>query len=331
MKEQTPFINAVSEVITTMIDVDGDKDAFIIILSKHTTKEVEEYFKGNGDETLSIVNLSKERFSTIIDSKEEFWDAISQATNLDINDLMELEVYSAQINYDNLNSDDNYDAFISIFETLNIDVSDYNKYAYEPIDLTTHYQNEFVSLKNKYRNKYLKYLLKGAIKNNGFYEDFDGKRHSYDFFNLSMLNSINFNIKDNLEAFIGVSLDELDLLDDDYEELLQDLKNIKKSSETKRESENNQEEQMPVAPKKTIDYTALNDEIASEDNSITVKGNIVANPINRDTHSDHEGKKGKPHSESSQETKDYNGFVAESKVFNVLEKKIGENGSVEWL
>lgn len=88
---------------------------------------------------------------------------------------------------------------------------------------------------------------------------------------------------------------------------------------------------MPVAPKKTIDYTALNDEIASEDNSITVKGNIVANPINRDTHSDHEGKKGKPHSESSQETKDYNGFVAESKVFNVLEKKIGENGSVEWL
>lgn len=331
LKEQTPFINAVSEVITTIIDVDGDKDAFIIILSKHTTKEVEEYFKGNGDETLSIVNLSKERFSTIIDSKEEFWDAISQATNLDINDLMELEVYSAQINYDNLNSDDNYDAFISIFETLNIEVSDYNKYAYEPIDLTTHYQNEFVSLKNKYRNKYLKYLLKGAIKNNGFYEDFDGKRHSYDFFNLSMLNSINFNIKDNLEAFIGVSLDELDLLDDDYEELLQDLKNIEKSSETKRESENNQEEQMPVAPKKTIDYTALNDEIASEDNSITVKGNIVANPINRDTHSDHEGKKEKPHSESSQETKDYNGFVAESKVFNVLEKKIGKNGSVEWL
>ena len=45
LKEQTPFINAVSEVITTMIDVDGDKDAFIIILSKHTTKEVEEYLK----------------------------------------------------------------------------------------------------------------------------------------------------------------------------------------------------------------------------------------------------------------------------------------------
>jgi hypothetical protein len=62
-----------------------------------------------------------------------------------------------------------------------------------------------------------------------------------------------------------------------------------------------------------------------------VKGNIVANPINKDSRGGHEGKKGKPHSESSQETKDYNGFVAESKVFNVLEKKIGENGSVEWL
>ena len=54
-----------------------------------------------------------------------------------------------------------------------------------------------------------------------------------------------------------------------------------------------------------------------------MKGNIVANPINKDTHGGHEGKKGKPHNESSQETIDYNGFVAESKVFNVLDKKIG--------
>ena len=244
---------------------------------------------------------------------------------------MELDVYNTQINYDNLNSDDNYDAFINIFESLKIDIADYNKYAYEPIDLTLHYQNEFISLKNKYRSKYLKYLLKDAIENNGCYEDFDGKRHSYDFFNLSMVNSIHFNIKDSIEDFIGVSLDELDLLDDDYEELLQDLKNIENSSETKKESENNQEEQMPAAPKKNIDYSALNDEIANEDNSITVKGDIVANPINKETRGGHKGKKGKSHSDSSQETKDYNGFVAESKVFNVLNKKIGENGSVEWL
>ena len=66
--------------------------------------------------------------------------------------------------------------------------------------------------------------------------------------------------------------------DDDYEELLQDLKNSEKSAETKKESEDNQEEQTQVPPKKTIDYTALNDELASADNSITVKGNIVANP-----------------------------------------------------
>ncbi len=331
LKEQTAFINAVSEVITTMIDVDGDKDAFIIILGKRTTKEVEEYFKGNGDETLSIVNLSKERFSTIIDSKEEFWDAISQANNIDINDLMKLDVYNYEINYDNINSDENFDFFIDIFELLGIDVVDYNKYAYEPLDLTSHYYNEFIDLKNRYRNKYFKYLLNKINESNGCIDDFDNKKHEYDFFSLSVENSIHFDVKKHLENFLGVSLAELDLLGEDYEELLKKLKNSEVSVETKNEQEENQEEQVPVNPKKVIDYAALNEEIASEDNSITVKGDIVANPINKDTRGGHEGKKGKPHNESSQETKDYNGFVAESKVFNVLDKKIGENGSVEWL
>lgn len=171
---------------------------------------------------------------------------------------MKLDVYNVQIDYDNLNSDDNYYTFISIFESLKIDVVDYNKYTYEPIDLTTHYQNEFIFLKNYYRNKYLKYILKEAIENNGCYEDFDNKRHDYDFFNLSMVNSIHFDIKDNFEIFIGVLLSELDLLDEYYEELLQNLKNSEKFAETKNGSEENQEEQTLVIPKKIIDYAALN-------------------------------------------------------------------------
>ena len=48
-----------------------------------------------------------------------------------------------------------------------------------------------------------------------------------------MVNSIHFNIKNSFEAFIGVLLGELDLLDDDYEELLQDLKIVKSPQKQK--------------------------------------------------------------------------------------------------
>lgn len=69
LKESVKFRGAVAEVITTILDVDGDKDAFLIILACKSTKEAEEYFIENGDDDLSTVNLAKAKFSEQIDRK----------------------------------------------------------------------------------------------------------------------------------------------------------------------------------------------------------------------------------------------------------------------
>lgn len=330
LKEKMKFISAVSEVITTMIDVDGDKDAFTIILRCQTTTEIEEYFKENGDETLSIVNLSKEKFGTIIDSKEEFWNAVSKAINKNIDESIKKEVYMYPIDYENLNSEHNARYFIEIFGKLNIDVDDYNKYAYEPIDLSNYYHTEFVEVKNKYRSKYLKYkltTLKETYNLNNFFEEI---KHNYDFYNISCSNSISFNVKKMFEEFVGIRLDYLATYDENFEELLNSLK-LNVNEETNLENEGSYKLEHLNKKEQEIDYCHLNKEIANEKNDETIKANIIANPVNKKYQLEKEGKKGKTYSEVTQFTKDYNGFIAESKVYNILLKKIGMNGSVEWL
>ena len=84
LKESVKFKGAVAEVITTILDVDGDKDAFLIILACKSTKEAEEYFIENGDDDLSTVNLAKAKFSEQIDRKIEFWNAIENALLINV-------------------------------------------------------------------------------------------------------------------------------------------------------------------------------------------------------------------------------------------------------
>ncbi len=323
LKKEMSFISSISEVITTMIDVDGDKDAFTIILRCQNIKEIEDYFKGNGDDTLSIVNLAKEKFSASIDSKEEFWAALSQTTSINL----ELLRKESMIDYENINSLENASLIIELFSKLNIDVSDYNKYAYEPIDLIPFFHHELMRLKNEYRNKYLLFVVKNIIDTHGTKTSFENKRNEYDFNEIQVSNHIGINVVDLFEEKIGIKLNVLDKLEGNYLDLLSSLRN---EHDDLTESIPNTNTATPDKQTTLIDFEELNKTIAGETSDDSIKVEIIANPtIKRDSYQTKH--KPKTHGEATQQSKDYDGFVAESKVYNVLTNRIKDNGSVEWV
>ena len=322
LKREMAFISSISEVITTMIDVDGDKDAFTIILRCQNTKEIEDYFKGNGDDTLNIVNLSKEKFNTAIDPKEEFWDALSQATNIEEEKI----ISDLEIDYTCLNSNANVPLVTKLFSDLNIDIVDYNKYAYEPIDFTALFQDEFKNIMNKYRSKYLLYVIKKLIESGGKYSDFEKKKQDYDFMEIQFFNSIKTNVKELFIEKINVSLELLDGLDGNYEDYISQIKVDEEVDLVKNDGSTNEN----TSDNNQIDYRELNNLIADSTCDKSIKPDIEANPVQRKGPS---GAKNPPktHNEGTQLAKDYDGFVAESKVYNVLMDRIKEKGSVEWI
>ena len=81
-----------------------------------------------------------------------------------------------------------------------------------------------------------------------------------------------------------------------------------------------------------IDYVALNEEIAKNTNE-TILEATTEKPQHRKTTSKGDKKTGvsKAYDSSTNKKKELNGFIAESKVYNALAKKIGNNGSIAWV
>ena len=173
LKESVKFRGAVAEVITTILDVDGDKDAFLIILACKSTKEAEEYFIENGDDDLSTVNLAKAKFSEQIDRKTEFWNAIENALGIEKIDQSQHGDLMIDFDYNNLNCFSNCACIIKLFKKLGINVEHYNQYAFEIIDLQVRSDNApAIHLYEKFGFKKL-FTYPDFFKIGNEYVDFD--------------------------------------------------------------------------------------------------------------------------------------------------------------
>ncbi len=324
LKESVKFRGAVAEVITTILDVDGDKDAFLIILACKSTKEAEEYFIENGDDDLSTVNLAKVKFSEQIDRKNEFWNAIENALGvekIDQNSYCDLMV---DFDYNNLNCFSNCGCIIKLFKKLGLNVERYNQYAFEVIDLQPYYKQELCQMKQKYREKYFVYLLRnsGRIKTK---LDFEVEKQNYDELTLTAPNSVDAQLEKIFENNFGVSISLLNGMEGNLDDLLEKLNGESQDAPTFAPT--------PIyqpTPKVEVNYEDINAEIASVTTTETKTVELAA--LKTITGKSSGAKmKGGVYDTTANVTKEENGFKAESKVYHTLRARIGSKGSVVWV
>ena len=320
LKDNIKFRSAVAEVITTILDVDGDKDAFMLILACKSTKEAEEYFIENGDDDLSTVKLAKEKFSEQVDRKTEFWNTIEK-----INDKIDSVKYDdlmVNFNYNNPNS--NCDCIIRLFKEIGISVDQYNQYSFDCIDLQPYYKEKLQQIKQKYRVRYFIYLLTkhGSIKTKA---EFEEEKKKYDELTLTAPNSIDAQLEKIFENTFKISLTILNGIEGDIEELSELSKKLDDVASAIPVPASSS-----VPQKEEINYFDINAQIASQTSAESKKVQLSA----METTTGKTGiskKRSGTYDFANTNTKEENGFLAESKVYNTLCTRIGEKGSVSWV
>lgn len=323
LKSEIKFASAIAEIITTMIDVDSDKESFINIVRCNSVSEIEEYFKLNGDDNLTLVKLAKEKFNDQINYEDEFINSVAQASNKSVKEVKE-DINKYKINYLNLNEIENLEKIINLFKELNIDIFDYNKYGYELIDLRKYYAKVFQDLKNEYKDRYFYYKLRKIIDKKGKFDDFDKVKDEYIFGKIEFDNSVKLNIEDIFKNNFDVSIQELKEESSNYQDLLNELK----ASDLKNDDDNEKVKEIEKnkMQKENNDFEILNHEIVNIENADVIYG-VLETVEKRERTNIH-----------SHETRTYNiennyakervGFIAESIVYNIL-VKMGKM-DVEW-
>lgn len=326
LKGQIKFKNVAAEVITTILDVDRDRDAYLLIFGS-SIKEIEIYFQTNDE--FSVVNLAKEKFSQHINLCHEFWLAIANALSESADEVQEQysDLLPTDFDYRKINEVSNAELIINLFTKLHIDLDAYNESAYEQLSLKGYYKQKWSELKSKYRKKYLYYMAEQLSHADKKKSDFNAIRKIYDFYEPTIENSVKIDFASIFEKSFDVQLELLDLADENFDELYLQLRDDEVASDSHFVSGDPTDDTLNDG----IDYVALNHEIASVTTGETVTPDLSAPEQHSSAGSDSGHRSGGTYNRKTTIAKETDGFIAESKVYNTLLEKIGSAGSVEWI
>ena len=326
LKEKIEFTSAAAEVITTILDVDRDKEAYLLIFGK-SIKDIEIYFQSIDE--MSVVNIAKEKFSQQIDLCHEFWLAIANALSETADDIQAKYEHSLPDNFDynKINDINCVEMIIKLFNELGIDIEAYNGSAYEPIILKQYYSTKWHEIKSRYRKKYLCYIAEQLVSQGKKKSDFEQAKKAYDFYEPDFDNSANVNLITVFEEYIGMAVELLELADENFDKYYlkladdDDTESIVPHADSGQSSTSLDE----------VDYFALNKKIAAVTNGETITPNLTAPEQHHFGGGGFGHKSGGIVDRKTTLTKETDGFIAESKVYNTLLTKIGDMGSVEWI
>lgn len=327
LKGQIKFKNAAAEVITTILDVDRDRDAYLFIFGS-SIADIEIYFQTNGES--SVVNLAKEKFSQNINLCHEFWLAVANALSEESADAVQGKygyLLPNDFDYKKINDISNAEFIINLFKELHIDIDVYNESAFEQLSLKSYYSSKWNELKIKYRKKYLCYMAERMQHAGKKKSDFDALKKEYDFCEPYIENSVNIDLTSLFEKSFDVQLKLLDFVDENFDKIyakLQDeevfLDNHTKTVDSFGEITND-----------NIDFVALNKTIAARTTGETVTPDLSVPDVHVSGCGGSAHRLGGIVDRKTNAAKETDGFIAESKVYNTLLAKIGDAGSVEWI
>lgn len=327
LKSQIKFASAAAEVITNIIDVDKGKDAYIFIFES-SIKDIEIYFQDNDE--VSLVNLAKEKFSQYIDLRYEFWRAIANALSNETVDSLQKKFENLLPNdfdYKKINDTSNAEHIIELFKFISIDIDVYNETAFEQISLKNYFNLKWCELKSRYKKRYLCYIAEQMSVERKKRSEFDALRKRYELFEPDIENSVNVNLASIFEESFDVQLKQLDYQNENYDEFYDELQNDEVCTGSYAA---NTESAIGILDN-DIDYVAINKTIAAGTTGKTTVPNLSAIEAHNFDNCNSAHKKGGMIDRKINVVKEIDGFIAESKVYNTLLKKISDFGYVEWI
>ena len=216
------FADAVSELITVILDVNEDKDFYRDLFRENTFIREKKMRVDKNDENLELLNAARRKFKAEINLREEFWMTLSAIMRINISEEPNSDDMIAAlgfdkgvdngVDFDNINE---YAEFIiEVFRVLKIDISAYNNQSVHTINIVDYWRKLLMGKAKIYRNKYLANIYE-TIKDEGDnvsqYEEYC---NNYDSSQYDIDNSVNVDIDAVFEAEHGISFGELDEYND---------------------------------------------------------------------------------------------------------------------
>ena len=227
LRQVFEFADAVAELITAILDVNEDKDFFRDLFRDTDLVREKKMRSDKGDDNLELLSEARKRFNSKVNLRDEFWMTIAEVLrlpNIEITTSTAEELVAAlqlpldidaEVQYDDLNSNECIETLINIFDALGIDIDSYNGVAVHNIDATKYWYNMLKMKMKMYMNKYQAYLFNDLRDKENCVELYDKYMEEYKFLEPTIKNSLFVNINDVFEKECGVSFEALDAYTDD--------------------------------------------------------------------------------------------------------------------
>lgn len=220
LKSEFHFADAVAEMITSILDVNEDKEFYRDLFRENDAIREMKMRNDKNDDNLELLSSARKRFNSDINLRDEFWMAMAQLMHIsDPEDStadslmvkMQLDPsVDANIDYKDINLISNAESLISIFKSLGLDVDKYNAISIHAIDISNYWVNKLKEKMHRYKKKYQAYLYADLNGNNDCVELYDRYLEDFSFLEPGINNSVNVDIDETFEEETGVSFDMLD-------------------------------------------------------------------------------------------------------------------------
>ncbi|WP_288955336.1 DUF3883 domain-containing protein [uncultured Polaribacter sp.] len=229
LKQDYRFIETVSDIICGALTVTENRKDFMLIIGQDQSKW-KEILTREFPEFSTIENEIMKNFEGALTSCQQFWKSVLKANKCDFkknilnneNEIFEnlncklkyddfFEIYRG-INYHELSVNNNYSLIKKLFESLDIDIKNFNKFSKIDINFREYHSNLLVGIHNTMSKKY-KSILFSKEYSAEFIRDIN-EFDSYDFQEIEITNSLFLDLDElyekELEEYKGSGIFELE-------------------------------------------------------------------------------------------------------------------------
>ena len=232
LKNEFHFADAVAEMITSILDVNEDKEFYRDLFRESDAIREMKMRTDKNDDNLELLSSARKRFNSDINLRDEFWMAMAQLMHISdpedstANALMaKMQLDSSidkEVDYKDINLISNAESLILIFTSLGLDVDKYNAISIHAIDISRYWANKLKEKMNNYKKKYQAYVYADLKDNTECVELYDRYLEDFSFLELDIKNTVYINIDEIFEEECGVSFETLDSYSDtEIEEIIQ--------------------------------------------------------------------------------------------------------------
>lgn len=230
LKKEFDFADSVAELITTILDVSDGKEFFRDLFRENNAIREKKMQIDKGDDQLKLLRDSRKLFAAETNLRDDFWATIAESAgkylpngsgaNEIISQLKLPADIDTGLNYESINSIENTPLIIQIFQSLGIDLSDFNAITTHHVNITAYWIEKVKKKAQIYRPKYLANIYQMLLEEDNQAEQYDQYCDDYDFAEYSIENSVYVDIDAVFHDQFGISFSELDSYKEDAIEQL---------------------------------------------------------------------------------------------------------------